>query len=48
MKENYEFDRVPTGPATRTERAVFFYFVFIAMVAAATASFAAVSFAITP
>jgi hypothetical protein len=48
MSENYEFDVVPAGPPTRGERVVFGYFIFIAVVAAATVSFAAVSFAISP
>jgi hypothetical protein len=48
MRETYEFDAAPTGPPSRTERVVFGYFIFIAMVAAATVSFAAVSFAFAP
>ena len=47
MNNKHEFDRAPAGPATRTERAVFGYFIFISIVAAATVSFAAVSFAIS-
>ena len=47
MNNTYEFDHTPAGPATTTERAVFVYFIFIAIVAAATMSFAAVSFAIS-
>jgi hypothetical protein len=48
MNQEYEFDKVPQGPASRTERAVFGYFIFITVVAAATVSFAAVSFALSP
>jgi hypothetical protein len=47
MADEYEFDQAPGGPASRTERAAFGYFIFIAVVAAATVSFAAVSFAIS-
>jgi hypothetical protein len=47
MNDKREFDHAPARPATRTERAVFAYFIFIAIVAAATLSFAAVSFAIS-
>ncbi len=48
MSKEYEFDEVPEGPPSKTEKAVFGYFIFIAVVAAATVSFAAVSFAISP
>jgi hypothetical protein len=48
MSENYEFDAAPAGAPTRVERVVFGYFIFIAIVAAATVNFAAVSFAISP
>jgi hypothetical protein len=48
MRKEYEFDKVPEGPPSKTEKAIFGYFIFIAVVAAATVSFAAVSFAISP
>lgn len=47
MHEEHEFDTPPAGPASRMEKAIFGYLIFIALVAA-TVSFAAVSFAISP
>ena len=48
MEEEYEFDKVPKTPPSRMDKAVFGYFIFIALVAAATVSFAAASFALSP